>query len=78
MFLRVMPEADLGLELLPAILVSKLPNVPSGLPRFAPISSFDHISTATKGTKSTTSGNQGRVLVGDELADDGSATVRVL
>lgn len=78
MFLRVVDEADLGLEVLAPLLIPELANMAAGFPGLATIPSLDDFRPGTECSIASFAGNQGRVLVGEQAADLGGARVGVL
>jgi len=77
-FLVVVNESDLGLELFTTSLVSEFTNMSSSLLSFPLVPSFDGHGATTKCTVATLDGYESGVLVPDELSDEADSGVGVL
>jgi len=78
MFLRVVDETNLGLEVLAPLLIPELANMAAGFAGLATIPSFDDFCPGTECSIASFAGNQSRVLVSEQAADLGGARVGVL
>jgi len=78
MFLVVVDEPDLRLELFTTILIAEFADMSSGFPSLTPVSCLDGHGTTTKGTVSAPDGDKSRILlVSDKFSDEADSGIGI-